>query len=67
MKLTPCGPHEAGAKPMTWRQVDASKLLEPTVQAEDFFTVLKGVKASVGEKDIKKCHEWTEQYGLEGA
>jgi vacuolar protein-sorting-associated protein 4 len=67
MKYTPCSPQELGATAMTWRQVETSKLLEPKVQAEDFFTVLQGVKASVGQKDIQKCHEWTEQYGVEGA
>jgi vacuolar protein-sorting-associated protein 4 len=60
-------PHEEGAVALSWRNVPASKLLEPTLLAEDFFNVLKGVKPSVTDAEIQKCHEWTEQFGLEGA
>lgn len=66
-KLTPCQAHDRGAIPMTWRNVPSSKLLEPVVLAEDFFNVLAKVKGSVSQDDIKKCQEWTEQYGMEGS
>ena len=52
---------------MNWRKIPASKLLEPTVKAEDFFNVLSKVKPSVAEAEIAKCVEWTKEFGLEGA
>jgi vacuolar protein-sorting-associated protein 4 len=66
-KLTPCKADDPGATPMSWRKVPASKLLEPTVETEDFFKVLSKVKPSVSESEIVKCIEWTEEFGLEGA
>jgi vacuolar protein-sorting-associated protein 4 len=52
---------------MTWRKVPASQLREPQILAEDFFKVLEKVKPSVSELEIKKCEEWTLQFGSEGA
>ncbi|KAF2664631.1 AAA-domain-containing protein [Microthyrium microscopicum] len=66
-QITPCEAHESGAQPMTWKQVPPKKLREPAISTMDFFSVLSGVKASVGEEDILKCQEWTQQYGSEGA
>jgi vacuolar protein-sorting-associated protein 4 len=65
--FTPCLPHDQGAILMNWRKVDPSQLLEPPLSSDDFFKVLQGVKPSVSEVEIKKCHEWTQQFGLEGA
>ncbi|KUJ15035.1 AAA-domain-containing protein [Mollisia scopiformis] len=65
-KLTPCKPNEAGAMPMNWRQVPASKLQESIVVAEDFFEVLQNVKPTVSQHEIKKYLEWTELFGMEG-
>jgi vacuolar protein-sorting-associated protein 4 len=66
-KWTPCKEEAARAVPMNWRKIPASKLLEPTVKAEDFFNVLSKVKPSVAEAEIAKCVEWTKEFGLEGA
>ncbi len=52
---------------MTWKQVPAKQLKEPALAVGDFFKVLQGVKPTVGAEDIQKCHEWTAQFGLEGA
>lgn len=66
-KWTPCKEDDPGATPMNWRKVSASRLLEPTVEVEDFFNVLVKVKPSVAESEIVKCVEWTKEFGLEGA
>ncbi|KAH7357304.1 P-loop containing nucleoside triphosphate hydrolase protein [Rhexocercosporidium sp. MPI-PUGE-AT-0058] len=66
-KLTPCKATDDGAMPMSWRTVPASQLLEPDVEVEDFFTVLDKVKPTVSEEEIKKCSDWTELFGTEGA
>jgi vacuolar protein-sorting-associated protein 4 len=52
---------------MTWRDVPASKLLEPPLTTEDFYTVVNKTKATVGEEDTKKCEAWTEMYGEDGS
>ena len=52
---------------MTWKQVPDQQLREPALIADDMFTVVDKIKPSVGPEDTKKCHEWTQQYGLEGA
>lgn len=52
---------------MNWRKVPASKLHEPTVEVDDFFTVLSKIKPSVSEGGVVKCVEWTKEFGLEGA
>ncbi len=52
---------------MTWKKVPAKQLKEPALAVADFFQVLQGVKPTVGPEEVRKCHEWTAQYGLEGA
>ncbi|OCK73780.1 AAA-domain-containing protein [Lepidopterella palustris CBS 459.81] len=66
-KLTPCTEHDMGAIRMTWRQVPADKLLEPSLLATDFYAVIKKVKPSVSEADIIKAKQWTQEFGQEGA
>ncbi|KAF4638011.1 hypothetical protein G7Y89_g51 [Cudoniella acicularis] len=66
-KWTPCKEDAEGAIAMNWRKVPASRLLEPTLEVEDFFSVLSKVKPSVAEAEIAKCVEWTKEFGLEGA
>jgi vacuolar protein-sorting-associated protein 4 len=66
-KWTPCKEDSPGSTPMNWRKVPASRLLEPTIEVEDFFNVLAKVKPSVAESEIVKCVEWTKEFGLEGA
>jgi vacuolar protein-sorting-associated protein 4 len=65
--FTPCDAKDEGAMPMTWHVIPPEKLKEPSPMPEDFFTVLKHAKVSVGSEEIKKYDEWTKQYGLEGA
>ncbi|GAB1318475.1 EF-hand domain-containing protein [Madurella fahalii] len=64
---TPCEGGDPGAIPMTWKKVPPNKLKEPSLTAEDLFVVMKHVKPSVAGDEIGKYHEWTEQFGLEGA
>jgi vacuolar protein-sorting-associated protein 4 len=52
---------------MTWRDVPPPKMRAPPLIPDDFFTVLGRVKPSVGPEDIKRCYEWSQEYGLEGA
>jgi Vps4 C terminal oligomerisation domain len=52
---------------MNWKQVPPKQLKEPHLMPVDFFTVLKSVKPSVDPKELGRYHEWTEQFGLEGA
>jgi hypothetical protein len=54
-----------GAILMNWRKVPASKLLELSVEAEDFFNVLSKLKASVGPDEIIKCIAQRETEGVE--
>ena len=64
---TPCDAKDQGAMLMTWRVVPPGKLKEPPLKPAGFFTVLEHAKPSVGSGEIRKCYEWTQQYGLEGA
>jgi vacuolar protein-sorting-associated protein 4 len=66
-KWTPCKEDDPGATPLNWRKVSASRLLEPTVEVEDFFNALFKVKPSVAESEIVKYLEWTKEFGFEGA
>lgn len=52
---------------MTWKKVPPHRLKEPALTAEDLFVVMKNVKPSVAGDEIGKYHEWTQQFGLEGA
>jgi vacuolar protein-sorting-associated protein 4 len=52
---------------MTFIDVPRGKLKAPIVQREDVFAVLRDVKASVSQEEIKKYDEWTKQFGSEGA
>ncbi|KAL2022056.1 hypothetical protein VTK56DRAFT_6100 [Thermocarpiscus australiensis] len=64
---TPCDKGNPFAVPMTWRKVPQSKLKEPPLTADDLFVVMKNVRPSVTEAEIERYHEWTRQFGLEGA
>ena len=52
---------------MRWRQVPANELLEPQLYVADFFNALEDARSSVSEEDVRRCQEWTCQYGSEGA
>ncbi|KAL1902359.1 hypothetical protein Sste5346_001337 [Sporothrix stenoceras] len=63
----PCEGNEAGAQPMTWKNVPQGKAKAPPLTVEDFFAAVDRVKPSVGANEITRCAEWTAQFGLEGA
>ncbi|KAL2255512.1 hypothetical protein VTK26DRAFT_3207 [Humicola hyalothermophila] len=64
---TPCDKTDPAGIAMTWRKVPPNKLKEPALTAEDLFVVMQNVKPSVTDDEIAKYHEWTKQFGLEGA
>jgi Vps4 C terminal oligomerisation domain len=64
---TPCAESDLGAFPMKWTEKPPEKLLDPPVEAEDFFAVVAKSKPSVGPDEMLRYGEWTEQYGSEGA
>lgn len=64
---TPCEEGDEGAMLMTWRDVPPEKLREPDVSAADIFAALEKVKPTVGPEETRKCQEWTEKFGSEGA
>ena len=41
-------------------------LLPPEVCAEDYFTAMGKIKATVSEKDLEKQDEFTREFGSEG-
>lgn len=63
----PCEGNEAGAQPMTWKNVPQGKAKAPPLTVDDFFAAVAKVKPSVGANEITRCAEWTAQFGLEGA
>ncbi len=65
--FTPCKAGDGGAVKMTFIDVPRGKLKAPAVQREDVITVLRDIKASVSQEEIKKYDEWTKQFGSEGA
>jgi vacuolar protein-sorting-associated protein 4 len=64
---SPCERGDRSGIPMTWKKVPGDKLKEPPLTAEDLFAVLETVKPSVTENETVKYHEWTKQFGVEGA
>ncbi|KAF7557247.1 hypothetical protein G7Z17_g756 [Cylindrodendrum hubeiense] len=64
---TPCNPHDGGAIPMRWNKVPAKQLREPPLSIADLYDAVQKTKSSVGEEEVRKCSEWTQQYGMEGA
>ncbi|KAL2128191.1 hypothetical protein VTI74DRAFT_9539 [Chaetomium olivicolor] len=64
---TPCERGDLSGIPMTWKKVPPNKLKEPPLTAEDLLAVLETVKPSVTEAETWKYHEWTNQFGVEGA
>ncbi|CAM1500412.1 Fc.00g095740.m01.CDS01 [Cosmosporella sp. VM-42] len=65
--FSPCSPGTPGSAPMKWSQVPGKQLKEPPLVMEDLYHAVSLVKPSVGPEEVRKCNEWTEQYGLEGA
>lgn len=62
---TPCAPHDRDAEEMTLMDIPGEKLAPLDVTMADFERVLTRAKPSVGEEDIVRHIEWTEQYGQE--
>jgi vacuolar protein-sorting-associated protein 4 len=66
-KFMPCAASNPYAIPMRWTKLPAEKVLEPPLNAEDFFGVIAKSKPSVGPEEMHKYAKWTEEYGSEGA
>ncbi|KPM35813.1 Vacuolar protein sorting-associated protein 4 [Neonectria ditissima] len=64
---TPCNANDQGAMPMKWNRVPARQLKEPPLTIGDLYDAVHKTKPSVGEEEVRKCNEWTQQYGMEGA
>lgn len=64
---TPCNPGDNGAIQMKWNKVPARQLKEPALALVDLYDAVHKTKPSVGEEEVRKCSEWTQQYGMEGA
>ncbi|KAK7990103.1 hypothetical protein PG989_010418 [Apiospora arundinis] len=65
-RFTPCSPGDAGAKEMTWDDVEAETLLEPLVDFKDFAKAIKGSRPTVAKEDLDRNSEWTKEFGSEG-
>jgi len=66
-QFTPCSPGDSGAMEMTWMEVDSDRLLEPPLLLKDFIKAVKGSRPTVSQEDIRRCEEWTNEFGSEGA
>ena len=64
--LTPCSPGDAGAKEMTWHDVEGDELLEPPLTVKDFIKAAETSKPTVNEVDLEKHRKFTEDFGQEG-
>ncbi|KAH7176074.1 P-loop containing nucleoside triphosphate hydrolase protein [Dactylonectria macrodidyma] len=63
---TPRSPDAEGETPIQWNQVPGHQLKEPPLLFEDFYDAIKRTKPSVTEEEVRKCVEWTQEYGTEG-
>lgn len=62
----PCSPGDAKGEEMSLMQVDPEKLKPVDLCAAHFFAALQNAKPSVGDADLKRCADWTTQFGQEG-
>mmetsp|Transcript_17903 Transcript_17903/g.25308 ORF Transcript_17903/g.25308 Transcript_17903/m.25308 type:complete len:237 (+) Transcript_17903:261-971(+) len=58
---------KCGAIRMQLWDVKPEQLKAPDVSMADFETVLKNSFSSVSQEELKRYHEWTKQFGQEGA
>jgi vacuolar protein-sorting-associated protein 4 len=65
-KLTPCSPGDAGAKEMTWVDVQSDELVLPDLVYKDFVKAVKGARPTVNAEDNQKHIRFTEDFGSEG-
>ncbi|XXQ29702.1 Vesicle-fusing ATPase [Plasmodiophora brassicae] len=64
--LTPCAPSHAGAIEMDLFSIKSEDLCPMDVTAEDFRRMTLAAKPSVGEADLARYVQWTEEFGQEG-
>ncbi|GAA6033426.1 hypothetical protein JCM8097_006745 [Rhodosporidiobolus ruineniae] len=64
-KLTPCSPGDAGAKEMTWNDVNSEELLEPPLTYNDFVRAVQSAKPTVTQDDIKQHLVFAQEGGSE--
>lgn len=65
-KLTPCSPGDEGAIEMSWTDIEADELQEPSLTIKDFLKAIKTTRPTVNEIDLKKQEEFTRDFGQEG-
>jgi len=67
--LSPCSPADRGAQAMTLMEIPPelrANVLVPDLSMADFYRVLANCRPSVGEEDIERHVEWTNEFGQEG-
>ena len=64
-RITPCDPQDEGAFPMTWEQVQDTKLSAPRVTLNDFISSIERNKPTVSKDDLYKYEEWTREFGVQ--
>uniref|UniRef100_A0A914XQT1 vesicle-fusing ATPase n=1 Tax=Plectus sambesii TaxID=2011161 RepID=A0A914XQT1_9BILA len=64
--LTPCGPADKDAMPMSWLDVPSDKLVEPIVTMNDMRLSLANSKPMVKAEDLLKLKKFAEDFGQDG-
>lgn len=66
-KWHPCEAHDEGAVKQTIFQIEGDMLAVPPVKISHFENALTRTHTSVGEEELTRYTEWTEEFGEEGA
>ncbi|KAI5461963.1 P-loop containing nucleoside triphosphate hydrolase protein [Mariannaea sp. PMI_226] len=64
---SPCSDSDPEAMEPKWNQVPAEQLKAPPLSVEDLYEAIRRKEPSVGEDQVQKYIEWTQEYGMEGA
>ena len=64
--FTPCRPDDPGAMEVRAKDLDPQMIMARPCTMSDFEAAMQRSKPSLGEVDMSKFHEWTEQYGERG-
>jgi len=66
---TPCSPGDPdpSKKEMALMDVPPAELMPTDLSMRDFEAVLENARATVGQQDLKKQADFTEQFGVEGS
>ena len=63
--FTPCGPHDPGARKMSWMDVPGDKLVGPRVTFSDFLRSLENIRPTVNADDLKRFKDFMQDFGQE--